>query len=142
MTFESERHVRAGRDRGSVMPMATILITFLMIGGWALLSASQQWNARRDAHAVAAAAARAGAQGDSDALRAAVVLDPAMSTARAQAIVSASGYSATVSIDGESVTVTVTVAVDYAFPSPGFPSGVTGSATAVASRGVISAVGP
>lgn len=128
------------RDSGSVMPMVTILITFLMIGGWALLSASQQWNARREAHAVAAAAARAGAQGDTDALRNDVVLNPDVAVSRAQAIVAASGYSANVTIDGETVIVNVTVAVDYAFPAPGFPAGVTGTASAVAARGVIEAV--
>ena len=58
------------------MPMTAILIVFLMLGGWALLSASQQWNARRDAHAVAAAAARAGAQGDELTLRSSRVVDP------------------------------------------------------------------
>ena len=39
--------------------LIAILIAFLMIGCWALVSASQQWNSRREAHAVAASAARA-----------------------------------------------------------------------------------
>jgi hypothetical protein len=123
------------------MPLASILIAFLMVGAWALVSASQQWNARRDAHAVAAAAARAGAQGDPEALRAGNVLDPDRATQRAQAILAASGYGGAVRVDGVSVTVTVSTPVDYAFPSPGFARTVTGAATAVARAGVIQAEG-
>ena len=123
-------------DDGSVMPMATILVVFLMIAGWALVSASQQWTARRDTHAVAAAAARAGAQGDTNQLRNGGVLDPDAATQRAQAIIAAAGYHGTVTIDGANVTVSVTRPVDYAFPSPGFPASVRGSSTATARRGV------
>ena len=126
----------SGRDRGSVMPMATILVVFLMIGAWSLISASQQWVARRDAYAVAASAARAGAQGDPNALRTGGVLDPDSAQSRAQAILAASGYSGSIAVDGAAVTVTVTAAIDYAFPSPGFPETVTGSSTATARRGV------
>lgn len=128
---------RDERDRGSVMPMATILIAFLMIGCWALVSASQQWDSRREAHAVAASAARAGAQGDADSIRRGVLLDPTSATSRANAILAASGLSGSVSIDDLRVTVTVTVGVDYAFPAPGFPSSVSGSASASATPGVI-----
>ena len=123
-------------DRGSVMPMTTILIAFLMIGTWSLVSASQQWSARREAHASAAAAARAGAQGAPDQFRAGLVIDPDAASSRAQAILAASGYSGTVTVDGLTVTVSVDVPVDYAFPSAGFPTSVSGSATAVVQRGV------
>ena len=123
-------------DRGSVMPMTVILIAFLMVGTWSLVSASQQWSARREAHAAAAAAARAGAQGDPDQFRAGLVIDPDAATGQAQAILAATGYSGTVTIDDLTVTVTVDVPVDYAFPSTGFPSSVSGSATAVVQRGV------
>lgn len=124
------------RDSGSVMPMTTILVVFLMFGAWSLVSATQQWSARRDAHAVAAAAARAGAQGDATALRSGGVIDEAAAVERAEAIIAASGYSGDVSVDGETVTVTVSAGVGYAFPAPGFPESVSGSATAVAQRGV------
>jgi Flp pilus assembly protein TadG len=119
------------------MPMATILIAFLMVGAWALISASQQWNTRREVHAVAAAAARAAAQGDPTSLRAGKVVDPGQATQRAQAILAASGYTGTVTVTGASVTVTVSGAVRYAFPSPGFPHTVTGIASAVAQPGII-----
>jgi hypothetical protein len=118
------------------MPMATILVLFLMIGGWSLISASQQWGARRDAHSVAAAAARAGAQGDPTALRSGGVLDPDAATARANAIITAAGDTGTVTVNGAQVTVTVTVTVRYSFPSPSFPDTVAGTATAIAARGV------
>lgn len=129
-------HVQPDRDRGSVMPAATIFVAFLMLGAWALTSASQQWAARRDVHAVAAAAARAGAQGDPYALRAGGVIDPDAAVSRAQTIIGMAGYSGAVSISGDAVTVTVSAAVDYAFPSAGFPATVSGTSTAVVTRGV------
>jgi Flp pilus assembly protein TadG len=132
---------RCRGDRGSVMPMATVLVVFLMVGAWALVSASQQWNVRRQVHAVAAVAARAGAQGDPDTLRAGAVVDPADATRRAQAILAASGFDGAVNIDDAAVTVTVTGAVDYAFPAPGFPATVTGTASAIARRGVTGSEG-
>jgi Flp pilus assembly protein TadG len=134
--MRTTRQRQCSGEDGSVMPMATIFVIFLMIGAWALVSASQQWGARREAHAVAASAARAGAQGDPNVLRAGGVLDPDIATVRARAILAASGYNGTVSIDGAAVTVTVTAGVDYAFPSPGFPNAVTGSSMAIAQRGV------
>ena len=124
------------RDRGSVMPMTVVLIAFLMIGAWALISAGQQWGARRDAYAAAAAAARAAAQADPDLLRAVVIVDEGRAAERAQAVLAAAGYTGSVVVDGAAVTVTVSAPVAYAFPSPGFPAEVTGSATAVARRGV------
>ena len=48
----------------------------------------------------------------------------------------ATGHHGAVTIDGPAVTVTVTASVDYAFPSPGFPDHVTGTATATIRRGV------
>ena len=46
-----------------------------------------------------------------------------------------------ITVDGISVTVTVTGAVGYAYPSPGFPDSVTGTASAIARRGVTGAEG-
>ena len=118
------------------MPMATILIAFLMVGAWALVSASQQWAARRDAYATAAAAARAGAQGDPTILRGGGVLDVDGAAGRADQVLAAAGYEGVVTVDGLGVTVVVTASIDYAFPSPGFPRFVNGTATATARRGV------
>lgn len=124
------------RDRGSIMPMTTIFIGFLMIATWSLISASQQWGARRDAYATAAAAARAGAQADPALLRQGVLVDPDAAAERAQSVLAAAGMVGSVVVDGETVTVSVVAPVAYAFPAPGFPAEVTGSATAVARRGV------
>jgi Flp pilus assembly protein TadG len=130
------RPTRHDRDVGSVMPMTAILIAFLMLGAWSLVSASQEWSARREAHSAAAAAARAGAQGDPNEFRLGLVLDEESAVTRAQNILAASGYSGSITVDGVAVTVTVDVPVDYAFPAAGFPASVTGSATAVVQRGV------
>jgi hypothetical protein len=129
---------RRGRgERGDVMAMTTIWIVFLMIGCWALISAGQQWGARRDAQAAAAAAARAGAQISVAEVRAgATALDPAAATARASGVMASLGVSGSVAVSGLSVTVTATQGVDYAFPTPGFPGAVTARSTATAQRGV------
>ena len=119
------------------MPMTTIFIGFLMVATWSLISAGQQWGARRDAYATAAAAARAGAQADPELLRQGLLVDPEAATQRAQNVLAAAGMAGSVVVEGEVVTVTVAAPVGYAFPAPGFPSEVTGSATAVARRGVI-----
>lgn len=124
------------RDRGSLMPMTTIFVVFLMFSAWALVSASEQWAARRDVHGVAAAAARAGAQGDPLALRSGAVLSADAATARAEAIIAIAGYGGSVSVGADTVTVTVTANVDYAFPTAGFPGSVSGTSTAVVARGV------
>ena len=130
------------RDRGSVMPMTCVLIAFLMMGAWSLVSASQQWAVRRDAQGVAAAAARSGAQGDGQALRRGAMLDADAAAARAHAIIGAAGYSGDVSVNGATVTVIVHAGVTYAFPSPGFPSSVNASASAAAVSGVTGDEGP
>ncbi len=127
---------RVHGDGGSVMPMAAIFVAFLMLGAWAMVSASQQWAARRDAYAAAAAAARAAAQADPTTLRAGGLLDADGATARANQVLGATGHHGTVSVQGQTVTVVVTAAVGYAFPSPGFPARVTGTATAAVRPGV------
>jgi hypothetical protein len=63
MAIDHATHAAAPpRDRGDVILTTTVFVAFLMFGAWALVSAGQQWGARRDAQASAAAAARAGAQ--------------------------------------------------------------------------------
>jgi hypothetical protein len=125
-------------DAGQMMPVATILVVFLVIGFWALVSAGQAWTARREAYAVAAVAASAGAQGSLGQLRAGTgaELDPAVATRRALAVLAESGYVGSVHVDGQRVTVTITATVRYVLPSPGMPAIVTGAATARAQRGV------
>jgi len=125
------------RDRGETMVMTTVLIAFLLIGSWALISGSQQWGARRDVQAAATAASRAGAQVSPAEVRAgSATLDPALAAVRANAVLTASGYSGSVSVNGLTVSVTATGPVDYAFPAPGFPGSLSASAQATAVRGV------
>jgi Flp pilus assembly protein TadG len=124
-------------DDGQMMPMATILVVFLMVAGFALFSASQAWNTRRDVQSVAASAARAAAQPDPSLVRGGPVeVDAGEAAARANAVIAAAGYQGSVSVDGATVTVIVTGQVTYTFPAPGFADVVTGRATAVAADGV------
>lgn len=134
---ETDTGARRGRgDRGDVMLMAVILIVFLMVGSWAMISSGQQWGARRDAQAAAAAAARAAAQVAEAEVYGGVNLDPAAAQARADRVLSASGYTGTVSINGPSVVVVATRRIDYSFPAPGFAGSATGRASATALQGV------
>lgn len=131
-----EDRVRS-KDRGETMLMTVVLITFMMIGSWTLLSASQQWGARRDVQAVSSAAARAGAQVTEAEVRGgSVTIDPARARDRANAVLAASGYTGSVSVSGLTVVVTASGSVDYAFPAPGFPSQLSATSSAVAVRGV------
>ena len=124
-------------ERGSIMLMAAIFIVALVTGSWALIGAGQALTARRDAYAAASAAARAAAQGSETLLRTGdSAIDPSRATADAQSVIAAAGFTGSVSINGRVVTVRVSAPVRYAFPSPGLPASVTGSASAVARRGV------
>ena len=130
------RRLRASGDDGDTMLMTVVLLAFLMVGAWALISGSQQWGARRDAQAVASAAARAGAQVSEVEVRGGLSIDSGLASQRANRVLSASGYTGSVSVNGAVVTVQATGAVDYAFPSPGFPATLTASASSSAARGV------
>ena len=125
------------RDRGETMLMTVVLITFLLLGSWTLISASQQWGARRDVQAVSSAAARAGAQVSEVEVRGgSVTIDPSLAEGRAAVVLAASGYTGSVSVNGLTVTVVATGSVDYAFPAPGFPGQLSATSTAIAVRGV------
>ena len=121
-------------DEGSYMPMAAIVVVFLMVASFTLISATQQWNARREARSIAAAAARAGAQGSVTGRG--EFFDPTQATERAQAVLGAAGAGGSVRVQGTNVTVTVTMVVGYTFPAPGLPGSVSGSSTAGTHRGV------
>jgi Flp pilus assembly protein TadG len=127
------------RDRGDTMLMTVILVTFLMLGAFALISGSQQWSARRDVQAAAAAAARASVQvSDAEVRGGRVQIDLAAAQFRASQVCIASGYMCVVSVSATTATVTLTGPVDYSFNTPGFPTSLTASATASVQRGVVS----
>ena len=130
---------RALRDRGDTMLMTTVLVAFLMIGAFALVSAGQAWGARRDVQATAQAAARAAVQVSPSEVRGgSVSIDPGLASARAAEVASASGYTVSISVTGTSATATVSGSVSYAFGGPGFPDSMTATATAQVQRGVFS----
>lgn len=128
---------RCRGDRGSLMPMAVVMITFMIIAMISLVSASQAWGERRDSQAVAAAAARAAAQpGPDEIVGGRVQLDPGAASARAQTVLSASGHSGSIAVAGTTITVTATGSVNYAFAAPGFPATMTAKASADANNSV------
>ena len=129
-------------DRGSVMPMTTAFVALVMVGVFALISASQAWGERRHIQGVADAAARAGAQMDGADARRGLTIDPAAAAARASAVAAGTGVTVTaVVVAGLQVTVSVTGAVDYAFPAPGLPTSMSASGSAIAQTGIVSAGG-
>lgn len=130
------------RDRGSVMPMTTAFVAIVMVGVFALISASQAWGERRHIQGVADAAARAAAQLDAADARRAGFIDPGAASARAQAIAAGSGVAVTaVVVDGQRVTVSVAGPVDYAFPAPGLPGSMSATGSAVAQVGIVTVGG-
>lgn len=130
---------RRSGDCGETMLMTTVLISFLMLASWALISGAEQWGARRDIQAAASAASRAGAQVTEEEVRGGIlVLDPALVQQRVDLVLGASGYSGSAVIveDGFTVRVTATGPVSYAFPAPGFPASLTATGSSSAVSGV------
>lgn len=130
----TEQHDLGRRDRGAVTQMTVVFVAAAMFGLWSLTSAGEAWNARREATAIAAAAARAGAQpsGLAEISNGQVALDPGLAAARAQSVISGTGASGSASASGTSVTASVTVPVHYTFGMFGFPGSMTASHTAQA----------
>lgn len=133
---------RCRDDRGDTMVMTTILIGFLLISSWALVSGVEQWGARRDIQAAASAAARAGAQPSPDEVRngsGSVLLDLDEVRQRANSVLAASGYTGDIQVIGTEVVVVVSGGVSYSFPAPGFPSSLPATGRAEAISGVTAA---
>ena len=135
---------RGATERGDVMLTTIIFLTALLTASTVLVSASEQWEARRKAASAAATMARAAAQGDADLIRrGGEGIDPDRASLRAAEVLSAlnaadgetSYVGDLVAIEGAVVTAEVRASVDYTFPAPGFPSQIVGSAQAEAVRG-------
>ncbi|MFV0526580.1 MAG: hypothetical protein ACK5RL_19005 [Acidimicrobiales bacterium] len=134
-----------GAEAGDTTLMGLVLITAVLVGVLTLISASEQWQARRVAASAAATLARAAAQGQSDMVRAGggPELDPAWAQDHVDAVLVAmnetdpgSVVSGRITrIEGPVVETEATVAVRYRFPLPGFPAQVSGTAQAVAVSG-------
>ena len=140
-----ERCSTGASERGDVMVMSLVLLTAALVAITVLVSASEQWEARRKAAAAAATMARAAAQGDPAVIRegGSVSIDPAAAQMRLNDVLDAlalddrtSEYQGRITaLDGLAVTTEASVSVDYTFPIPGFPARATGSATAEAVLG-------
>jgi Flp pilus assembly protein TadG len=111
-----------------------LLLPALIIAAGLVLDGGRQLQTRRDADGAAAAAARAAVQLTQAETRG-HQLDPALAAERAQGALASMGYSGSVSVDGDSVTVVVTAEVTNLI-LPGAHT-VTGSATVVPQRGVL-----
>ncbi len=103
---------RPARERGAVTVFVTIITVALIAVGGLVADGGRILATRREAANVAESAARAGAQAiDLHALRTTreLVLDPTAAIADADAYLSATGYSGTVTADTTRVHVTVTI---------------------------------
>ena len=118
---DTDDNAPESRDRGETMLMTVVLITFLLLGSWTLISASQQWGARRDVQAVSSAAARAGAQVSEVEVRGgSVTIDPARRHHERRRCCQRRDTRA-VSVNGLTVTVIATGSVDYRVPGARVP---------------------
>lgn len=126
------------------MLMSVVLLSALLLSITILVSASEQWEARRKVAAAAATMARAAAQGDPGVLRRGEArLEPATAQLRVDEVLGAlnhgdaeTAYGGRITaIDGLSVSTEATASVHYTFPLPGFPDQVSGSARAEAVLG-------
>lgn len=140
----------ASSDRGDVGLMAVVAAPFLLVGILALVSASQHLEARRQAQAVAAAAARSASQVDPLFQRDRLISDSATARieaeARAREFVSQTNSTYGVSVDlsnyPNEVVVRVTVPVDYVASDFGLPAQAEGLAIAVPLEGIQEGTAP
>ena len=102
---------RSQGDRGSVSLLVVIMVPALLMAAGLVLDGGRQLQARRDAGAAAAEAARAAAQMSEDELYGRV-LDPELAAARGQAQLAVIGRTGVVSVESNLVTVTVSETVD------------------------------
>lgn len=125
-----QRRQSAGSERGAI----SVFTAVFALTGIALLGlvvdGSAHLRAQSRAHAIAAQAARAGAQAINP--RGAVIrVDPAGARRAANAYLASAGATGTVTATNQQVTVTVTLSGAYTIPIPGDPGyEVTGRATA------------
>jgi Flp pilus assembly protein TadG len=123
---------RLRHDRGNVSLLVVLLIPALITCAGLALDGGRQLQARRDAHAAAASAARAGAQMTPS--EAAHGLNPGLAVARAEAELERQGAAGSANVSGNTVAVTASQSVDNLI----LPGGrtVTGRATADAEQGI------
>lgn len=119
-----------GRDRGSMSVYAAILAPALFACVMFFTNAVVRWDAWREAHDVAAAAARAAAQPTPTDFSSGRLELGSEAEARALGVVWESGHAGEVTLSGNEVIVTVIVDVDYVFPYAPFGDTVTGVAQA------------
>ena len=106
-------------ERGAFTAPAVVLISALFLLASFVSGAGRAFDTRREARAVAAAAARAAAQGSADSLVHGNVLDAGGANARAASVVDAAGYTLVgVRVAAARVWVTVEGHVHTILPDP------------------------
>jgi len=108
----SERARRGCGDRGNISLFVVLLLPALLLAAGLVLDGGRQIQARREAHGVAAAAARAGVQLSPDEVYGGG-LDAGSAASRARAELGRLGGRGSVAVNGTTVTVTVSAGVDY-----------------------------
>jgi hypothetical protein len=128
-------------ERGAYTPAALIFITALLILAAFVANAEAAFDTRRAVAAAASSAARAGAQASPDSLAGGSTLDATGADTRAQQVLTASGYTGSVTVNGDTVVVTATGHVHTIMPDPFGLNGkaVTMTAAATATGGVTQA---
>ncbi len=135
----SEDALRRGRgDAGSVSLLVVIMVPALLMAAGLVLDGGRQLQVRREAHAAAAAAARAAGQLSPDEI-AGHAVDPGLAAGRASAALGATGMTGSVAVHDGTVTVTVTEAVDYLI-MPGSGS-VSSSSSSTPLNGIVEGTG-
>jgi hypothetical protein len=120
--------MRLRGSHGNVSLLVVILLPALLTAAGLVLDGGRQLQARREAGAAAASAARAAIQLSEQELLG-VGLDPGLATQRASAELANQGVDGSVAVSGQSVTVTATASVDYLI----LPGGRSVAATSTAS---------
>jgi Flp pilus assembly protein TadG len=120
-------------ERGNVSLFVVLMLPALVLAAGLVLDGGRQIQERREAHGIAAEAARAAAQmSEQEAF--AGVLDPARAADRAQQALAERGAIGAVAVQGAVITVTVARSIDYVIlPGEGQ---VTQAAAATAVDGV------
>ena len=101
----------AGADRGSILPFTAVVVAALIACAGLAVDGGRILGARREASALAAAAARRGSQelAWSDLAGGRAAIDPVRATAVAQAFLAQAGANGTVAASAQQVSVTVTL---------------------------------
>jgi uncharacterized membrane protein len=107
----AEPRIEPARDRGSILPFTAVIVAALVACAGLAVDGGRILGARREASALAAAAARRGSQelAWADLADGRAAIDPGRATAVAQAFLAQAGATGSVAATPQQVSVTVTL---------------------------------